>query len=172
MLIGYVRQGDWFQWVKSIVQITYRIVQIVLLILTGLIIVLMLSNDEVTRFEPIRTLINLSLLLGLYYANMMQSFVLSLVVGLYTTSLDLSQRVSSFIGLLTYVMLQLIPYLTALALLIVLHSALPNPHPAVTIGLDIVVLGSIYIARELSIHLLWNQLTKRLNTSSSYAVTQ
>jgi hypothetical protein len=166
---GLLHRGDWFQWVHAIGHITYRIGLVILLLFAGLTVLYMLSSDDGTQVESLRMLVNLTLLLGLYYSIMIQSFVLSLVVGLYATSLDLTHRDSSIIGLAFYTILQLIPYLIALTLFIVLQT-LPNPHPAVTIGLDIIVLASIYVIHELSITLMWNQLAKRLNGTPHYAV--
>jgi len=168
---GIIHRGDWFYWVETLVNFTYRIGQIILIGLACLMIVTMLQSDGTTHFDSLQTLINLSLLLGLYYTSIMQTFVLILVVALYATSLDLHQRDSNLIGLVLYIILQIFPFLIATALFIGLHLMFPNPHPAVAIGLDFIVLGSIYATQELNIILGWHQLTKRLNsTTSSYAV--
>jgi hypothetical protein len=168
---GIVHRGDWFYWIEALGHFTYRIGQIFLLGTASFTLISLLRSDPSTHFEILRTLINILLLVGLYYTNMMQSFVQILLVGLYATSLDLNQRDSNLIGLVTYIIIQIMPYLIATFLFVVLHRVLPNPHPALAIGLDFIILSSIYIVQEFNINILWYQLTKRWNsTSSSYIV--
>lgn len=168
---GIIHRGDWFYWVEALARFMYRIGQIILIGFGCFTIVYMLQSESAIHFEPLQTLVNLSLIVGLYYASIMQTFVLILVVALFATSLDLHQRDSNLVGLVVYIVFQILPFLVSIALFISLHILIPNPHPAVAIGLDIIILGSIYVIQELNITLIWNQLTKRLNSPiSSFAV--
>ena len=168
---GIVHRGEWFYWAEGIGRFTYRVGQIILLVIAILTLATLLFTETPFYFESLQTLIDLSLLLGLYYTSLMQTFVLIILVGLYATSFDLRQRDSGIVGVLIYFILLVIPYLMATALSIILHTLLPNPHPAVAIGLDCIVLGSLYVTQELNITLVWHQLTKRLNArTSSYTL--
>ena len=164
--IGILHRGDWFEWIESIGQVVYRIGQVSLLLLTSLTAIFIVSSDTTTHMESIRTLVNITLLFTLYYTSMRHSIVLSLIVGLHTTSLDFNQRDSSIIGLVSYIILQLIPYSIALSLFAVLQIIVSNPHPIIKIMFDIIVFSSIYAIQELNIILLWHQLSKRLNETS------
>jgi len=168
---GIIHRGDWFYWVEALGHFMYRVGQVVLLIFAGFTLLVLLFSETPPYIESLQTLVNLSLVVGLYYSSLMQTFVLILLVGLYATSFDLSQRDSNVIGLLTYTILQILPYLIAVTLFLVLHTLIPNPHPAAAIGRDCIVLGSIYAIQELNIIFVWYQLTKRLNaTTSIYTV--
>ena len=164
--MGIFYRGDWFNWQQTFVHLTFRVIQIILIVLGGLTLLTFISGDESTHFVSLRTLVNLVLLLGLYYSSLLQPFVLSLLIGVYGASLDLNQRDSNIVALLLYVVLQCVPYIVGLALFIVFNTIVFAPHPAVHIGIDCIVLGSIYFVREWSIVMMWGRLQHKLNASS------
>lgn len=163
---GILHRGNWFNWIKAVARFTYRSGQITLVIVGIITLMSMFSLDEATRLESIRTLVNLALLVILYYTSMIQPIVLSFIVGLYATSLNLNQRDASMIGILMYLLFQLIPYIAMLALFVLLNTTFNHTHAIVQILIDVVILCSLYVIREASIMMLWRQLARQLNATS------
>lgn len=163
---GLLHRGGWFHTLKLGMFFTYRVGQVVIVILGILTLLTFFSTDDLSRAESLRTLINLMLLLGLYYASLFQAIVLSLLIGLYTSSTDLSRRDANFVCLVTHILLQFLPYGIAFVLYISLNSMFLNPNILVSMVVDIIILSSIYLTREIFIVFLWEQLKQKLNSSS------
>lgn len=167
---GILHRGSWFNWLKSITRLALRIAQVTLGALAVITFIALFSGDTNTRLESLRTLTNLILIVGLYYMSMVQPIVASLVVGLHATSLNLSRRDSNIIGLMIYLLIQLMPYVIALLLFVVLNTIFTGVSPLIQVIIDVVVLGSILVVRELTIYFLWWQLKRQLNSTTDYTI--
>lgn len=167
---GILHRGSWFMWLKMCAWLCYRLMLVALIILGGFVVVTLPSmENNANRLEAVQTLINLILLAGLYYTSMIQPIVFSLVIGLHATSWNLNQRDTSLIGLFTYLIFQIVPFVIAFGLSMIL-TAIPDVPIPLLIGFDIIILGSIYVIRELSLHLMWWQLKRQFNSLSDYTI--
>lgn len=162
---GLLHRNGWFQWMKAITLIVYRMARITVIVVTVIVFLLLLAGDKAIDFEEIHLLISFALIVGLYYTNIQQSMALSLTIGLYTSSLNISRRDASLIGLLTYFLSQLTPFLTALVVFVGIKSSIPQTQ-LTDIAIAITTLSSIYVVREIFIVVLWQGLKHRLNSST------
>ncbi|GEM_PF-1162516 len=162
---GILHRDGWFQWMKAITLITYRLGRIAVSVIAVILLGLLVLGDGSIGFSEIHLIISLALLVGLYYTNIQQSISLSLMIGLFASSLNSSRRDANIIGLLTYFLSQLTPFLIALALFIVLKTTIPQTQ-LIDIVTTIITFSSIFIIREFFVILLWQGLKHRLNSST------
>ena len=162
---GLLHRDGWFQWMKSITLVVYQFARIAVIVISVILLLLLLAGDKTIGFAQIHLVISFALFVGLYYTNIQQTMALSITTGLFASNLRSSHRDASIIGLLTYCLAQLTPFLTALSVFIGVKTTLPQT-PLTDITMTIATLTSIYIVREIFIVLLWQGLKHRLNSST------
>lgn len=165
--IGILHRGGWFPALHWGVRLSLRIGQSILFALTLLALWLLLSNPPAVGFAQLHLLLFLLLMLGLYYTNMTQTFVLSLLVGLYASSFDVFKRDAALLGMLLYALAQTLPFLLAALVYFAFDHLAAEAHPLMRLGIESSAAAAIVLTREAAIALLWHPLKHRLNSGAA-----
>lgn len=159
---GALHRCEWFMPLRWG---TARTLRAGLALLGGLSVFALLgavSGGQAVGYEQTRILLLVTLLLALYYSNMIQTLALSLVVGLYFSSFELSRYDSTLIGLFGYVMLSLLPVLAGALVLVAGGRALVEPPAVDLMAVEILALLLVVGLREAGVMLMWRGLRRRL----------
>lgn len=168
---GILHRYGWFPWLKSATHIFYRLGQFITASIFLIVTIGLLTGSENMGVEQIQLVASLVLLLGLFYTTMQQSLALSFIIGLYTGSMDISRHDASLIAVLSYTLLQILPFVIAFGLYLVPTTLMTTPNLIVEVGINIIALLSIYLLRELALVALWFRLKYHLNATSDTTQT-
>jgi hypothetical protein len=161
---GVLFAGETFEWLHMIVNILLKVIMVIILVLLGFVLFFSRSTPDFLLY--IRTLIEVSCIIGIFATNYIQSIILAILVGMHIPLFDLAEREVIVGSILTYLALQLTNYALVAVIIFFVHPLLSGQSIWLDWLLPLLYWGLIVTWQGIVIEGLWQWLLYRLNASN------